>query len=273
MAYAPKNKYTTFQTSGGEYIDAATRQNYVGNVILTPQGAFRGKNINQIEGVLLRVIQDGNVPNNTRRSNFAQLKSTNLYHNLKRTISDRIGGTSYIYASKTIPTKKDYEKGHYKRYFCKRSNNQKYFEINKELFDGLMKSDNKYDYVLYLPGSLRWSLARNSQEVNSKPLLRLEKSFPGISLLFSKLNEFSDLSINPSFISQEEKIEIPYDGLEVLHSHDDSNLEPFGESITPEQGVSPSDLSPSIDSPPITPPSITPSYGGGGSSGGGGGGY
>ena len=36
MAYAPKNKYTTFQTSGGEYIDAATRQNYVGNVILTP---------------------------------------------------------------------------------------------------------------------------------------------------------------------------------------------------------------------------------------------
>ena len=79
MAYAPKNKYTTFQTSGGEYIDAATRQNYVGNVILTPQGAFRGKNINQIEGVLLRVIQDGNVPNNTRRSNFAQLKSTNLY--------------------------------------------------------------------------------------------------------------------------------------------------------------------------------------------------
>ena len=118
MAYIPKSKYQFLQASGHEYFYPKTKTPYIGPYILTSEGAFIGKNINQKNKERL-------VPQSLKgkkQDNIFFTSKTNEYYRLKPNTSKFIQKTLPIIATKVKPTEKDYERGYYTRYFCKRNN-------------------------------------------------------------------------------------------------------------------------------------------------------
>jgi hypothetical protein len=67
--------------------------------------------------------------------------------------------------SPTIPTQTDYQVGEYRRYFCKKTNEIIYLEINKDTYDKLVNKDSKILYQLYQPFNLPWQLTGDKSQV------------------------------------------------------------------------------------------------------------
>ena len=67
--------------------------------------------------------------------------------------------------SPTIPTQQDYQIGEYRRYFCKKTNEIVYLEINKDTYDKLVGKDSKILYQLYQPFNLPWQLTGDKSQV------------------------------------------------------------------------------------------------------------
>jgi hypothetical protein len=67
--------------------------------------------------------------------------------------------------SPTIPTQQDYQIGEFRRYFCKKTNDLIYLEINKDTHDKILSKDPQIEYSLYLPFFLSWQLIGNKQQV------------------------------------------------------------------------------------------------------------
>jgi hypothetical protein len=300
MAYTPKSKYQLLQASGHEYKNSQTNKSYIGPYILTSEGAFIGSNVNQKNKIKL-IPQS---KNKKTQDNIFFTSKTSEYFRLKPRVVNFIKKTRPIIATKGKPTEKDYKKGYYTRYFCKRNNTENiYFEINKTTFKALKTKSKLYDYNLYTADSLIWAIDGDIIKANNTTLKLKVKTFPNITSLFVKLNEFQK-------VRTAEKGELTYlDGKEYLgyyHIHlgkpmeglyhepkphkkllfvDKNTLYKKNTNIQqvyfknhgPEDGVSTSDYIPSQQTQEqttqITPqPPNTPSTGGN-TSGGGGGGY
>jgi hypothetical protein len=59
----------------------------------------------------------------------------------------------------------DYQIGEYRRYFCKKTNEIIYLEINKDTYDKLVGKDSKILYQLYQPFNLPWQLTGDKSQV------------------------------------------------------------------------------------------------------------
>ena len=190
MSYTPKSKYQILKSSGDQYQDPRTGNPYVGPYILTSEGAFIGNDISNM-GQRLVKINSGKI---TKNNNIYFYKNTKEYNKANKSLNlNTIGSFKPIIASKTLPSDKDYQIGHYIRYFCKRNNvNNLYYEIDKKTFKSLI-SKKEYDYVLYTPGNLNWAIDGNIIKTNSNILKQKERDFPNISKLFTKLNEFQKI--------------------------------------------------------------------------------
>jgi hypothetical protein len=65
----------------------------------------------------------------------------------------------------TIPTVNDYQIGEYRRYFCKKTNEIVYLEIDKNTYDKLINKDSTILYQLYQPFNLPWQLTGDKSQV------------------------------------------------------------------------------------------------------------
>ena len=65
------------------------------------------------------------------------------------------------------PTEEQYEIGMFNRYFCLKYNEPVYTEINKEVFDALQNQDGKYQWQLFFPFKLPWTLAGEEDYVRT----------------------------------------------------------------------------------------------------------
>ena len=77
------------------------------------------------------------------------------------------------------PTKKDYKIGEFQRYFCKKTNELIYLEIDKETFQQLTDEDPKIAFDLYNPIKTSWSLTGSPQSVfntNKKIIALIERN-------------------------------------------------------------------------------------------------
>jgi len=61
------------------------------------------------------------------------------------------------------PTQQDYTLGSFTRYFCKKTNELKYIEINKETHDKLKTKDTQIAWDLYEPYSITWQIKGNQE--------------------------------------------------------------------------------------------------------------
>jgi hypothetical protein len=65
----------------------------------------------------------------------------------------------------TLPTIQDYQIGEFRRYFCKKTNELLYIEIDKSTYDKLVNKDPQIIWQLYTPINLAWQISGNKEKV------------------------------------------------------------------------------------------------------------
>ena len=67
----------------------------------------------------------------------------------------------------TIPTQQDYQIGEFRRFFCKKTNEIQYVEINVNQYSLLAKKDPQILWQLYLPFNIPWVISGNAENAAS----------------------------------------------------------------------------------------------------------
>ena len=189
--YIPKSKVSILETTGNEFVIASTNQPYKGKYMELSNGTFFAGNNPQNPGEELLKRQELSI-------SFGVSKNNSVYRKLKRPIYNELSKKTVIPVDKSKPTNKDYERGYFTRYFCKRVNDQyNYFEIKKETYDKLNQKTDDYDYNLYITGKIKWVLletpknpVRKINDINIKLLL---DKYPFLNVFFNDLTEYEPL--------------------------------------------------------------------------------
>jgi hypothetical protein len=63
----------------------------------------------------------------------------------------------------TLPTPDDYKQGVFTRYFCKKTNELKYIEIDQKTYSKLASQSNDIAWDLYIPQSIDWYITGNME--------------------------------------------------------------------------------------------------------------
>lgn len=74
------------------------------------------------------------------------------------------------------PTQEDYAVGEFRRYFCKKTNELMYLEIDKSMYDKLKSKSTTSAWTLFTPFNLSWQIAGDKQQVQltNKRITELE---------------------------------------------------------------------------------------------------
>jgi hypothetical protein len=67
--------------------------------------------------------------------------------------------------SPNIPTPSDYDVGEFTRYFCKKTNEIIYLEINKDTYTKLTSKDPTYLFQMYIPFKFQWVITGEKEKV------------------------------------------------------------------------------------------------------------
>lgn len=186
--YYPKSQIkTNLYTNGDEYVIKLTQTPYTGYYYLTSTGkSFTGKTpddrpnqelikvepVVKDEGNPLTVIipstatifsshNPGAINSVTSLDynsalDYAQLKNVNVYDPPIKLLP---------YYSPSLPTQQNYQNGEFQRYFCKKTNDIIYIEINQDQFDKLVAKDSQIEFSLYKPFTITWVLTGDKQQV------------------------------------------------------------------------------------------------------------
>ena len=167
--YYPLSQITSnLYTNGNEFIYLNNKSPYVGYYWKTSTGKYyTGKtpqdlpteeiiisNISLTE-IILDPISDN--PSFYNRDDLSPVEYINLTNPPPPSLLPRY--------SPTLPTQQDYQIGEYRRYFCKKTNEIIYLEINKDTYDKLTKKDSTILYQLYFPFNIPWKLTGDKSQV------------------------------------------------------------------------------------------------------------
>ncbi len=199
MTYIPKSKLNIKTTNGKEFRSVQTKKAYVGKYMQLSNGKLLIGSDPLNPGGELEPLSP---PSN----NLGFSADVRLHQILKPEISLKLSKVKDIPFTKNTPTEDDYVKGYFIRYFVKKANqNTFYKEVSKKIYDSLKKRKSEYDVNLYQPGQIKWAIRGNVRNINKSLLLKAEKRYPNLSLLYPKLDEFNRAEIvNNQFARQGE---------------------------------------------------------------------
>jgi hypothetical protein len=161
--YFPESQITPNQyTNGGEFQVKSTGQDYKGYYFITSTGQrYTGRNQNDNP-----VLELTSLISNTSNINPNLPEVTTLtdytYNNIIPAPSKIIYKPVY---NPNIPTQQDYQIGEYRRYFCKKTNEIIYLEINQNTFNKLATQSPDILWQYYLPFYLPWNLTGTKEQV------------------------------------------------------------------------------------------------------------
>ena len=223
--YFPKSQIiSNLHTGGGELVYVKDNTDYKGNYFKTSTSEyFSGISPQDKPNLLLKIKfkeeeeEDGEEYDLDSKltqippSYFTQLKNIDV--NFTRTLP---------LPSPNPPNSLDYTNGGMRRYFCKKTNQTIYLEINKDTYDKLVKKDKSILWQLYQPFTLIWTLkgnreqvAKNNQNVVERISNQLNMSmlaeflkkdytkyykYPEASNLYTKGNELKTTQDNKMYI-------------------------------------------------------------------------
>ena len=218
MYYPQSQIKTNLYTNGGELIVKSTNKTYVGPYWKVSSGQFYSKK-NPQDTPYEELILINNPPEDFEDqisvsilglSNSTAPPDETIYNLNYNTVVryDLLRGVdifnppikkipSYFHPN---PTLNNYELGAFTRYFCKRTNQNLYIEINKETFNNLSTSNPEYLFSLYTPFKITWTLTGTSPEevskVNLSVVSRIERElkFRGLVRYFKNYSQFYQVS-------------------------------------------------------------------------------
>jgi hypothetical protein len=300
MTYYPKSQIKpNLYTNGGEFILSSTKKDYKGYYYNISSGkSYSGKNPTDKPNILLilktplnttKTDNDFNIltglesPNLITTINYGD---TSTYLNLSTNL---ITSERFIpLFNPTLPTSQEKQNGQYTRYFCKKTNELKYLEIDKETHTKLKSKDLQIAWDLYEPASLLWVIKGTQENVfntNKAAVFKIEQNqrWNGFSQYFkenySKYYESSTIS-NLYTAGGEFTTKNGQNYIGFYHIHNGTtpmvgknHINEFHETLIPV--VKPKPLTQTTSSVVITTTPTPPTTSGGGGSygGGGGGGY
>jgi hypothetical protein len=169
MYYPLSQIKTNLYTNGGEYSLFPSGQPYIGYYYKTSNGQyFTGKTPQDLPSIKLIPII-AYIPALPELPslpvlNVDQEDIKNIpYISLTNTNVNQVVYTPYY--NPQLPTQQDYQIGEFRRYFCKKTNEIVYVEINKDQYDRLIAKDPQILWQLYLPFFIDWQLTGDKQQV------------------------------------------------------------------------------------------------------------
>tara|TARA_R100000995_G_scaffold81417_1_gene54188 strand:- start:127 stop:1533 length:1407 start_codon:yes stop_codon:yes gene_type:complete len=200
MAYYPKSQIKIQSISKvGIFKYKITELDFTGKYIETSEGLYyEGADPMNLGQELVRVSPSSEYLNNN--------DDINSYHKLNKITFNFMKKRIPFLQSRPKPTKIDYERGYFPRYFVKKVNEKNDLrEINKEIYTDISERKGVYDYNLYKAGAINWSLEDTAEPGSQKRTNRLnlqllEKDYPNVSTLFFPLDEYKkSLNFNYTF--------------------------------------------------------------------------
>ena len=161
--YFPESQITTNQyTNGGEFQIKSTGQDYKGYYFITSTGQrYTGRNQNDNPVLELTSLISDTVNINPNLPEVTTLTDY-IYNNLITAPTGIVFKPAY---NPNIPTQQDYQIGEYRRYFCKKTNEIIYLEINQNTFDKLATQSPDILWQYYFPFFLPWNLTGVKDQV------------------------------------------------------------------------------------------------------------
>jgi hypothetical protein len=171
MAYYPKSQVkTNLYANLGEYLIASTGEPYQGPYWKNSKNEFfTGKTPSDVPFQQLTPTFDpindfkSPVPQNP----ISEVVTTDVGYILSKGIN--LGNISNYQALPNYisnpPTEQDYQNGEFRRYFCKKTNEILYLEIDQTTYDNLVGKNSQYLWQLYLPFNLPWQITGNKEQV------------------------------------------------------------------------------------------------------------
>jgi len=173
MAFYPKSQIKqNLHTNGGEYILSTTKEEYKGYYYEISSGKrYTGKSPNDAPNILLEPIASPSVIPVNANILTITTDTFNIYSVLNKPLPER----TIPQYQQTIPTQKDQQLGAFSRYFCKKTNEIKYIEINQSTFNQLQSKSPQIAWDLYSPISTLWYIKGDREKVytTNKNLIKL----------------------------------------------------------------------------------------------------
>jgi hypothetical protein len=189
MAFYPKSQIKqNLYTNGGEYILSTTKEEYKGYYYEISSGKrYAGKSPNDAPNILLEPIVSPSAIPNTNTTPTITTDTFNVYSVLNKPLPER----TIPQYQQTLPTQKDQQLGAFSRYFCKKTNEIKYIEINRSTFSQLQSKSPQIAWDLYQPVSTLWYIKGEREKVytTNKNLIKLiedNQKWPGFTQYFKE---------------------------------------------------------------------------------------
>jgi hypothetical protein len=174
--YYPKSQIiTNLYTNGQEYVIKSTSTNYIGNYWKTSDGKFftgktpEDKNIQElIVATSDASLQYSNLTSEafTPKFNSVYLNNSDVITEEYNKLNDTLLNVNLLPTSyNPQPTQDDYALGEFTRYFCKKTNELRYIEINKDTYEKLTGQDSTYLWQLYTPFKYQWIISGDKETV------------------------------------------------------------------------------------------------------------
>jgi hypothetical protein len=189
MYYPLSQIKTNLHTNGGEFVISSTKENYIGYYFKTSAGEyFTGRNQNDLPNQPL-TPSDILSPSTSPVVESITIENINIfnveYDILKNTDVNQT--TLLPIYTLTFPSPQDYQVGEFRRFFCKKTNEIQYIEIDPKQYSLLTNKDPQILWQLYFPFNIPWSISGQVDIV-----ARTNKNIVELTMKQLKLPRFND---------------------------------------------------------------------------------
>jgi len=164
--YYPKSQIKTdLYTNGDEYTLFTTKENYIGPYYEVSNGnKYTGKTPQNGPNILL--ISPPEFSTQDTFTSDPEIIIT-LFNAAPREYQIPTPLRSIPKFNPTLPTDQDKQNGQFTRYFCKKTNELRYIEIDKNTYNKLQTRDKQIAWDLYAPTIVLWQIKGNQEQVYS----------------------------------------------------------------------------------------------------------
>jgi len=189
--YYPKSQIKTdLYTNGGQYALSTSNQDYKGYYYEISNGEkYTGRNPQDGPNILL--TEPLSINNPTISNTTTQTPTQQIIYTVNESVSISLPNRTIPQFNPTIPTDSDKSLGVFSRYFCKKTNELIYLEINKQTYDQLNNKNPNIAWDLYIPQLVLWQIKGDQEQTylankNNVSLLEQKQKWYGFSQYFKE---------------------------------------------------------------------------------------